>query len=130
MWALNRDPNHWEKPHEFRSERFMDNMLNARGQHFHFLPFGTGRRKCPAISLAFRIRTICSRSEEVFQHITVIALLVVHTTLGGMIQCFDWKSGKDGNLTSVDMEPKLWLMLMKASLLVCLSVARLDPLPI
>ncbi|GJW87549.1 cytochrome P450 93A3-like protein [Tanacetum coccineum] len=83
IWTLHRDPNHWEKPHEFRSERFMDNMLNARGQHFHFLPFGTGRRMCPGISLA--------------QH-------MIHTTLGGMIQCFDWKAGKEGTLPSVDME--------------------------
>ncbi|GJZ55684.1 cytochrome P450 93A3-like protein [Tanacetum coccineum] len=29
IWALNRDPNHWEKPHEFRPEIFEDNMLNA-----------------------------------------------------------------------------------------------------
>ncbi|GJY13891.1 cytochrome P450 93A3-like protein [Tanacetum coccineum] len=104
-----RDPGHWENPLDFNPERFVDNMLDVRGQHFHFLPFGSGRRMCPAISLA---------------------LLVVHTTLGGMIQCFDWKAGKDGNLTSVDMEPKLGLTLMKASPLVCLPMARLDPLPI
>ncbi|GJY42694.1 cytochrome P450 93A3-like protein [Tanacetum coccineum] len=63
IWTLHRDPNHWEKPHEFRPERFMDNMLNVRGQHFHFLPFGTGRRMCPGISLALPT--------------------YIHTTLGG-----------------------------------------------
>nr|GEZ78424.1 cytochrome P450 93A3-like [Tanacetum cinerariifolium] len=66
MWAINIDPNHWENPREFRPERFEEDMLDVRGQHFHLLTFGSGRRMCPGISLA--------------QHI-------VHTTLGAMIQC-------------------------------------------
>ena len=109
LWAVNRDPEHWENPLDFRPERFEDNMLEVRGQHFHFLPFGSGRRMCPGISLG---------------------LLLVHTTLGSMIQCFDWKAGKDGNLTSVDMEEKVGLLLAKASQLLCVPVARLDPLQI
>nr|GEV62605.1 cytochrome P450 93A3-like [Tanacetum cinerariifolium] len=108
VWALNRDPNHWEKPLEFRPERFEDNMLDVRGQHFHFLTFGSGRRMCPGISLAH---------------------FMVHTTLGAMIQCFDWKAGKDGNLTSVDMEEGTGLTLPRANPLVCIPVARLVPIP-
>lgn len=108
VWALNRDPNHWENPLEFRPERFEDNMLDVRGQHFHFLTFGSGRRMCPGISLA--------------QH-------MIQTTLGGMIQCFDWKAGKDGNLPSVDMEEGTGLTLTRANPLVCIPVARLDPIP-
>ncbi|GJS26353.1 cytochrome P450 93A3-like protein [Tanacetum coccineum] len=77
VWALNRDHKHWENPHEFRPERFEENMLDVRGQNFQLLTFGSGRKMCPGISLA--------------QHI-------VHTTLGAMIQCFEWKAGKDGNL--------------------------------
>ncbi|GJV74905.1 hypothetical protein Tco_1506489 [Tanacetum coccineum] len=36
--------------------------------------------------------------------VTSLAVNEVHVTLGSMIQCFDWKAGKDGNLDSVDME--------------------------
>ncbi|GKG27080.1 cytochrome P450 93A3-like protein, partial [Tanacetum coccineum] len=98
----------WEKPHEFRPERFEDNMLNVRGQHFHFLPFGTRRRMCTGISLA--------------QH-------MIHITLGGMIQCFDWKAGKDGTLPSVDMEEGTGQTLPRANPLFCIPVALLDPIP-
>nr|XP_043637419.1 cytochrome P450 93A3-like [Erigeron canadensis] len=110
VWALGRDPNHWESPHEFRPERFLEkeNELDVRGQHFHMLPFGSGRRMCPGISLA---------------------QFMVHTTLGAMIQCFDWKAGIDGNLPSVDMEEGFGLTLTRANHLVCVPVARLHPIP-
>nr|QCP80356.1 cytochrome P450-11 [Tanacetum cinerariifolium] len=106
--ATNIDPNHWEKPNEFRPERFEENVVDVRGQHFHLLTFGSGRRMCPGISLA--------------QHI-------VHTSLGAMIQCFEWKAGKDGNLSSVDMEERSGLSVPRANPLVCVPVARLDPIP-
>nr|XP_043638517.1 cytochrome P450 93A2-like [Erigeron canadensis] len=110
VWALGRDPNHWENPHEFRPERFQEkeNELDVRGQHFHMLPFGSGRRMCPGISLA---------------------KFMVHTTLGTMIQCFDWKAGKDGNLPRVDMKEGFGLTLTRANHLVCVPVARVDPIP-
>ncbi|GJR32294.1 cytochrome P450 93A3-like protein [Tanacetum coccineum] len=109
VWALGRDPNHWENPLEFRPERFEKNNLDVRGQHFHMLPFGSGRRMCPGTSLA---------------------LQVVQTTLGAMIQCFEWKAGKDGNLTTVDMEEGVGITLPRANPLVCIPVARLDPIPL
>nr|XP_043612365.1 cytochrome P450 93A3-like [Erigeron canadensis] len=111
LWALGRDPNHWENPNEFCPERFQekDNEFDVRGQHFQMLPFGSGRRLCPGISLA---------------------QIMIHTTLGAMIQCFDWKAGKDGNLPSVDMEEGFGLTLTRANHLVCVPVARIDPIPI
>ncbi|KAF5785812.1 putative 3,9-dihydroxypterocarpan 6A-monooxygenase [Helianthus annuus] len=108
IWALGREPNYWESPLEFRPERFLENQVDVRGQHFHMLPFGTGRRMCPGTSLA---------------------LLMVQTTLGSMIQCFEWKAGKDGNLTSVDMKEGTSLTLSRANPLLCVPVARLDPIP-
>nr|GEX33577.1 cytochrome P450 93A3-like [Tanacetum cinerariifolium] len=102
------DHNHWENPHEFRPERFENNNLEVRGQHFHLLTFGSGRRMCPGISLA--------------QHI-------VHTTLGAMIQCFEWKAGKDGNLSRVEMDEGTGLTLPRANRLVCVPVARFDQIP-
>ncbi|KAD4584620.1 hypothetical protein E3N88_22221 [Mikania micrantha] len=108
IWALGRDPNHWENPLEFRPERFEEKQMDVRGQHFEFLPFGSGRRMCPGTSLGLKM---------------------VYTTLGAMIQCFEWKAGEDGNLARVDMDEKRGFNLPKAKPLVCVPVARLDPIP-
>ncbi|KAM0027693.1 putative 3,9-dihydroxypterocarpan 6A-monooxygenase [Helianthus debilis subsp. tardiflorus] len=107
VWSLGRDPAHWESPLEFRPERFVGKQLDVRGQHFNLLPFGSGRRMCPGTSLG---------------------LLTVHTTLGAMIQCFEWKAGENGNLESVDMEEGIGVTLPRANPLVCVPVARLDPI--
>ena len=50
-WSLSMDENSWEKPHEFRPQRFMDSTVDHKGHHFQFLPFGAGRRACPAMNL-------------------------------------------------------------------------------
>ncbi|EXC30897.1 Cytochrome P450 93A1 [Morus notabilis] len=112
-WAIGRDPKHWEDPLEFKPERFLDeegnvkSQLDVRGQNFHLLPFGSGRRSCPGTSLA---------------------LQVVQTSLASMIQCFEWRlvSGENGN---VDMEEGPGLTLARAHPLICLPVARFCPLP-
>ncbi|WCJ33954.1 cytochrome P450 family 705 subfamily A polypeptide 3 [Euphorbia peplus] len=109
IWSLGRDPNHWENPLEFRPERFTceewivkSNMLDVRGQHFHLLPFGTGRRSCPGASFALRF---------------------VPATLAALVQCFEWKVGHGENDT-VDMEEGPGLTLPRANPLVCIPVAR------
>ncbi|KAK4413006.1 cytochrome [Sesamum alatum] len=71
-------------------------LLDVRGQHYHFLPFGSGRRGCPGTSLA---------------------LLVVQTTLAAMIQCFEWKV--EGGNGTVDMEEEPGITVPKAQHLVC-----------
>ncbi|KAI3819967.1 hypothetical protein L1987_13821 [Smallanthus sonchifolius] len=109
VWALGRDPDYWENPLEFRPERFLEKHMDVRGQHYELLPFGSGRRMCPGTSLG---------------------LQMVHATFGAMIQCFEWKAGKDGNLTSVDMDEKPGFNLPRAKPLVCVPVARLDPFPL
>ncbi|XP_076899792.1 cytochrome P450 93A3-like [Bidens hawaiensis] len=109
VWALGRDPNYWENPLEFRPERFEEKLMDVRGQHFELLPFGSGRRMCPGTSLG---------------------LNMVYATFGAMIQCFEWKTGKDGNLSNVDMEEGCGLNLPRANPLVCVPVARLHPIPL
>ncbi|XP_068635598.1 flavonoid 3',5'-hydroxylase CYP75B138-like [Aristolochia californica] len=54
MWAIQRDPQAWENPLEFRPERFLtgDGKWDFTGNNFHFFPFGSGRRICPGASLA------------------------------------------------------------------------------
>ncbi|KAJ0561787.1 putative 3,9-dihydroxypterocarpan 6A-monooxygenase [Helianthus annuus] len=106
VWAVGRDPNYWESPLEFRPERFQENRLDVRGQHSEFLPFGSGGRMCPGTSLGWKM---------------------VHATFGAMLQCFEWKAGKDGNLPRVDMDEGIGLSNPRANRLVCVPVARLDP---
>ncbi|KAM7263968.1 hypothetical protein ACFE04_001651 [Oxalis oulophora] len=111
VWAIGRDPNHWENPLEFQPERFLSltpdgltngkGSLDVRGQHFHLLPFGTGRRGCPGTSLA---------------------LQVVQTSLASMIQCFEWRV--DNGIVNMDEGPGLTLP--RAHPLICVPVARLN----
>ncbi|XP_031098243.1 cytochrome P450 82A4-like [Ipomoea triloba] len=52
-----RDPNFWSDPDVFRPERFMSEhkKIDVRGNYFELIPFGSGRRMCPGISLALRV---------------------------------------------------------------------------
>ncbi|CAM0908634.1 unnamed protein product [Alopecurus aequalis] len=56
VWALGRDSSCWENPEEFMPKRFLEEGVDAasefQGNDFRFLPFGSGRRICPAISFA------------------------------------------------------------------------------
>ncbi|MCD7460760.1 hypothetical protein HAX54_044374 [Datura stramonium] len=107
LWAMNRDPKYWETPLEFRPERFMTNenkKLDARGHnYFHYLPFGSGRRGCPGISLSLQI---------------------LHTSLAAIIQCFEWEVGDQ-----VDMEEGTGVTIPRAHPLVCVPVLRFNPFP-
>ncbi|XP_050366511.1 demethylepipodophyllotoxin synthase-like isoform X2 [Argentina anserina] len=54
IWKLHRDPNVWQDPCIFQPERFLTSHadVDVRGQNFELMPFGSGRRICPGISLA------------------------------------------------------------------------------
>ncbi|XP_077214970.1 cytochrome P450 93A2-like [Tasmannia lanceolata] len=114
MWAIGRDPKHWDNPLEFRPERFMPSdennrsPIDLRGQHYSLLPFGSGRRGCPGATLA---------------------LQVVHAALAIMIQGFTWKAGNGEGNARVDMEEGAGLTLPRRKPLVCVPVARLHPFP-
>ncbi|OVA18588.1 Cytochrome P450 [Macleaya cordata] len=56
IWKLQRDPNVWSDPTEFRPERFLSENadIDVGGQHFELLPFGAGRRVCPGVSFALQ----------------------------------------------------------------------------
>ncbi|XP_022935746.1 cytochrome P450 CYP82D47-like [Cucurbita moschata] len=57
---LQKDPRVWEEPSEFRPERFLTGQKNfdVRGLSPQFIPFGNGRRRCPAISFALQVMHI------------------------------------------------------------------------
>ncbi|XP_071705399.1 geraniol 8-hydroxylase-like [Rutidosis leptorrhynchoides] len=69
-WAIARDPEYWDNPLMFKPERFLGNVVDYKGQHFEFIPFGSGRRMCPGIPLAHRVVSL------------MVASFVYH---------FDWK---------------------------------------
>jgi cytochrome P450 len=49
-WASHRDPRFWREPERFDPGRWLDGATDA--PPFVYLPFGGGRRECPARSLA------------------------------------------------------------------------------
>ncbi|KAL8115737.1 hypothetical protein AgCh_022294 [Apium graveolens] len=63
--AIQNDPKIWGDPENFRPERFQEGGNMGLG----FMPFGSGRRKCPREGLATR---------------------VVVLALGALIQYFNW----------------------------------------
>ncbi|KAD6119211.1 hypothetical protein E3N88_10482 [Mikania micrantha] len=70
-WKLQRDPSIWNDPSKYHPERFMslDNKhVDVTGQQFLLVPFGSGRRSCPA---------------------TTLALHVVHLTVARVVHSFD-----------------------------------------
>ncbi|XP_062075865.1 cytochrome P450 93A3-like [Humulus lupulus] len=76
VWSMQRDPSVWENPLEFLPERFMgdesqgETNYNFSGKTFNYLPFGSGRRVCPGISLGEKM---------------------VMLMLASFLHCFDWK---------------------------------------
>ncbi|XP_071720159.1 premnaspirodiene oxygenase-like [Rutidosis leptorrhynchoides] len=50
-WKMGRDPEYWVDPESFMPERFSDNSISMMGTDFEYLPFGSGRRMCPGMSL-------------------------------------------------------------------------------
>ncbi|XP_027348340.1 2-hydroxyisoflavanone synthase-like [Abrus precatorius] len=116
VWAVGRDPKYWDRPLEFRPERFLDSggegeagPVDLRGQHFQLIPFGSGRRMCPGVNLA---------------------TAGMATLLASLIQCFDLQvvspEGEilKGNDAKVSMEERPGLTVPRAHNLVCVPLAR------
>jgi len=82
-WTIGRDPNSYDNPLEFRPERFADKEIDVRGHHYQLLPFGSGRRMCPAYNLGWK---------------------VVVLALSNMIHGFQWKLPKDMKPEDLSME--------------------------
>lgn len=103
LWKFHHDPNIWPNPNEFKPERFFTTHqdVDVRGNHFELIPFGSGRRMCPGISLALQVLPF------------VIAVLV---------QGFDMKRPSEEPL---DMSESFGLTVLKASPLEVLLAPRL-----
>ncbi|XP_073022611.1 cytochrome P450 93B2-like [Primulina eburnea] len=103
IWSIGRDPKYWERPMDFRPERFLDpgcGSIDVKGQNFELMPFGTGRRGCPGMLLAI-------------QELVSI--------LGAMVQFFDLEL-PDGS-QNVDMTERAGLTAPRAYDLFCRGFA-------
>ncbi|KAG6486101.1 cytochrome P450 71A9-like [Zingiber officinale] len=90
-WAIGRDPEGWSDTEEFRPERFLGGEVDFRGNHdFCFLPFGTGRRSCPAINFG---------------------VAVVELALANLLYSFDWELPSE--VHELDMEETLGIVVHK-----------------
>ncbi|KAG7560090.1 Cytochrome P450 [Arabidopsis thaliana x Arabidopsis arenosa] len=70
-WAIGREAATWgPDAEEFTPERHLNSLVDFRGQDFELIPFGAGRRICPAISFAVAL------NEEV---------------LANLVHRFDWR---------------------------------------
>ncbi|KAL8261225.1 hypothetical protein R6Q59_025274 [Mikania micrantha] len=57
-WKLQRDASIWNEPSKYHPERFMSldyKHVDVTGQHFFLVPFGSGRRSCPATTFALHV---------------------------------------------------------------------------
>jgi len=103
LWKLQRDPQVWSDPLEFRPERFLTahKDVDVKGQHFELIPFGAGRRLCPG--MAFGIQ-------------------MLHLVLATLLHSFELSTPSD---VPVDMTESAGLTNIKATPLDVLLAPRL-----
>ncbi|CAJ1929815.1 unnamed protein product [Sphenostylis stenocarpa] len=103
-WKLHRDGRVWPDPDDFKPERFLTSHkdVDVKGQNHELVPFGSGRRACPGVSLALR---------------------VVHLVLARLLHSFNVASPSN---QGVDMTESIGLTNLKATPLEVLLTPRLD----
>ncbi|KAG7596861.1 Cytochrome P450 [Arabidopsis suecica] len=100
-WAIGRDPKIWKNPEEFIPERFTDSAIHYKGQNYELLPFGSGRRICPAMPMASNI---------------------VELGLLNMLYFFDWKLPDGMVAEDIDMEDAGMISFYKKAPLILVPV--------
>lgn len=98
LWKIQTDPSTWSDDSlKFKPERFLGRHkdVDVRGQHFELIPFGAGRRACPAITFALQMT-----------HYTVASLLQAFEIARPTAAPIDMKSspGKIANVKDTSLE--------------------------
>lgn len=101
-WSIMRDPSYWDDPTSFNPERFIDSGTDFRGRDFSYIPFGSGRRICPGLTLGVRM-------------VSVILANLVHN--------FDWEIMPHGlKPENMNMKDRFGITLQKAEPLVAIPL--------
>ncbi|GLJ11799.1 hypothetical protein SUGI_0177290 [Cryptomeria japonica] len=104
VWTIGRDETLWEKPEEFRPERFEGSSLDVKGRDYELLPFGSGRRMCPGASLGLK---------------------VVQLGLANLLHGFHWRLPANQSPQDLDLTETYGLSTPKAEPLVAMAEPRL-----
>lgn len=103
--AIGRNSKAWENPLDFDPERFMSGPeIDVRGQNFGLLPFGSGRRACPAITLA---------------------MVSVEWTIAMLFHAFEWSPAVGESLKDLDMKQAFGITTPRANTLFLHASPRL-----
>ncbi|KAK9757225.1 hypothetical protein RND81_01G149700 [Saponaria officinalis] len=102
--AIQRDPEIWDEPKEFKPERFFNCSIDYKGHDFELIPFGGGRRVCPGILFAMVINEL------------VVAKLVNE---------FNWSLPNEVRVESLDMSESTGLTMHRKTPLLVVATPRM-----
>ncbi|KAF8028287.1 hypothetical protein BT93_E1021 [Corymbia citriodora subsp. variegata] len=101
---IHRDPKIWDKPSEFRPQRFLEDpsKYDFSGNNFTYMPFGSGRRMCAGLALAERM---------------------LPYVLASLLHSFEWELPPEFEM---DLSDKFGLVVKKMKPLVAIPRPRLS----
>jgi flavonoid 3'-monooxygenase len=103
--AIGRSSQAWENPLEFDPERFIARPeIDVRGQNFNLLPFGSGRRACPAMSLG---------------------MVSLEWTIATLVHAFEWSLPAGESVKDLDMTEAFGITTPRANVLFLHAIPRL-----
>lgn len=102
-WGIARDPKAWDNAEEFIPERFVDSPIDFKGHDFKFIPFGSGRRICPAMNTG---------------------VLMIELALANMLYSFDWRLPEGMKNEDIDMNDSPGITVHKRSALHLVAISH------
>ncbi|PKA66535.1 Cytochrome P450 71A1 [Apostasia shenzhenica] len=103
VWAIGRDSKYWDDPYSFQPERFKNKSINYKGNHFNFIPFGSGRRICPGITFG---------------------MANIELALANILYSFDWTLPNGMTKEDIDMREHFGLVTRKKMPLVLIATPK------
>ncbi|KAH7652976.1 Premnaspirodiene oxygenase protein, partial [Dioscorea alata] len=101
-WAIMRDPNLWDDPEIFFPERFEGSVINYKGHHFQFIPFGAGLRMCPGWPLS---------------------IANINIALANLLYFFNWKLPEGKSEIDIDMTESFGISVHKKLPLILMATS-------